>query len=292
LLDAPQTLVSPLHTDSTMPPSSILKLAAGALTLFVLILAASSSTYVVEPGHRGILVTLGKVSAVFKPEGFGLKLPFVTTVVAEPVRQQTATVAEECYSSDLQQITIGLKVLYRIPEASVVVLFRDYEGRPFETLIKPRVAEALKEIVALRNAEAIVQKREEVKSHTLDIARKKLGSLLMLEDVVVEEIKLTKVLENAIEAKMVQQQEAARAKFAQQQAETEAKTVVIKATGEAESINLRGKALRENPSVLELQVVEQWDGVTPIVVGPGATGANMLLPLGDLRLSPPSASKP
>jgi hypothetical protein len=32
--------------------------------------------------------------------------------------------------------------------------------------------------------------------------------------------------------------------------------------------------------VLELQVVERWDGVTPLVVGPGATGANMMLPLG------------
>lgn len=80
---------------------------------------------------------------------------------------------------------------------------------------------------------------------------------------------------------MVQQQEAARARFAQQQVEIEASTVVIKARGEAESINLRGKALRENPSVLELQIVELWDGVTPLVVGPEATGANMILPLGE-----------
>lgn len=268
-----------------MPPRLVARLVAGAVALFVLILAASSSTYVVEPGHRGVLVTLGKVSPLFKPEGFGLKLPFISAVTSEPIRQQTATVSEECYSSDLQQIAIGLKVLYRIPEASVVALYRDYEGRPFDTLIKPRVAEALKEIVALRNAESIVQKREEVKSRTLDITRKKVGSLLMIEDVVVEQIKLTHVLENAIEAKMVQQQEAARAKFAQQQAETEALTAVIKAKGEAESINLRGKALRENPSVLELQVVEQWDGLTPIVVGPGATGAGMLLPLGNLPTS-------
>ncbi len=275
-----------------MPPRVVAKLIAGAVILFILIIAANSSTYVVEPGHRGVQVTLGKVSPVFKPEGFGLKLPFVTTVVPQPIRQQTAQIEETCYSSDLQQIVIGLRVLYKIPEASVVTLFRDYDGDPFATLIKPRVAEALKEIVALRNAESIVQKREEVKSRSLDIARQKLGSLLMLEDVVVEHIKLTKILEDAIEAKMVQQQEAARAKFAQQQAETEAKTAVIKATGEAESINLRGKALRENPSVLELQVVEQWDGVTPIVVGPGATGANMLLPLGDLKPSPPPAAKP
>jgi prohibitin 2 len=57
---------------------------------------------------------------------------------------------------------------------------------------------------------------------------------------------------------------------------------VIKAKGEAESINLRGKALQENPSVLDLQVVERWDGATPLVVGPGAIGADLVLPLGNL----------
>jgi prohibitin 2 len=105
--------------------------------------------------------------------------------------------------------------------------------------------------------------------------------VLVIEDVVLENITLTKSLENAIEAKMVQEQEAARARFAQQQVEVEASTVVIKAKGEAESINLRGKALRENPSVLELQIVERWDGYTPLVVGQAATGADMILPLGD-----------
>jgi len=98
---------------------------------------------------------------------------------------------------------------------------------------------------------------------------------------VLEDINLTQALETAIEAKMVQEQEAARARFAQQQVQVEANTAVIKARGEAESIVLRGAALRANPSVLELQIIEHWDGVTPIVVGPGVTGANMMLPLGD-----------
>ena len=49
----------------------------------------------------------------------------------------------------------------------------------------------------------------------------------------------------------------------------------------AYAMALRGAALRENPSVLELQIIERWDGITPLVVGPGATGANMMLPLGD-----------
>jgi prohibitin 2 len=275
-----------------MNPKSIAGLVVGALVIFVLILAGSSATYVVEPGHRGVEVTLGRVSPAFKPEGFGFKMPFITAIYPQVIRQQTATMVADCYSSDLQQVKIDVRVLYRVPESSVVSIFRDYWGSPFDSLVKPRVAEALNEFTATRSAELIVQKREEVKSQALASARKKIGDVLVIEDIVLEDINLTRSLENAIEAKMVQEQEAARARFAQQQAQTEASTVVIRATGEAESMVLRGKALRENPSVLELQIIERWDGITPLVVGPGATGANMMLPLGDFTTGAnPTATK-
>jgi prohibitin 2 len=272
-----------------MNPNAMLGWIGGAILILILVVAASSATYVIEPGHRGVEVMLGRVSPGFKPEGFGLKLPFVTSIVPQVIRQQTATMGADCYSSDLQQVKMGVRVLYRVPEASVVTIFRDYHGDAFESLVRPRVAEALNEITALRSAEMIVQKREEVKSLALESARRKIGGVLTIEDLVVENIDLTNALENAIEAKMVQEQEAARARFAQQQAQVEASTVVIKAKGEAESIVLRGNALRENPSVLELQIIERWDGITPLVVGPGATGANMMLPLGDFSTGAPSA---
>mgnify|MGYP001552377026 FL=1 len=264
---------------------------AAGLLVVVLVLMGASGTYVVEPGTRGVEVTLGKVSPAFKPEGFGFKLPLVTTIVPQVIRQQTATMKADCYSSDLQQVEIDVRILYRVPQSSVVAIFRDYEGDPFEALIKPRVAEALNEITASRTAELIVQKREDVKSLALESARHKLGDILMIEDLVLEDINLTTALEAAIESKMVQEQEAARSRFAQQQAQIEANTVVIKAKGEAESIVLRGKALRENPSVLELQIIEHWYGITPLVVGPGATGANMMLPLGDFSTGAQPASQ-
>jgi prohibitin 2 len=274
-----------------MPPKTIARLVGAAVLIFVLVIVATTSSYVVDPGYRGVEVTLGKVSPVFKPEGFGLKLPLVTTIVPQLIRQQTAQMVADCYSSDLQQVKMDLRILYRVPDASVVVLFRDYAGDPFHTLIKPRIAESINEVTALRSAEVIVQKREEVKTRVLDSARRKLGELLVLEDVVLENIGLTRMLENAIEAKMVQEQEAARARFSQQQAQTEANTAVIKAKGEAESINLRGKALRENPSIIDLQIVERWDGVAPLVVGPAAAGAGMILPLGDFKPHAPPESK-
>jgi prohibitin 2 len=276
-----------------MTPNVLGRWIAGALLIFAVIVAASSGTYTVQPGYRGVQVTLGRVSPDAKPEGFGFKLPLVTRIYLRSIRQEKASFSAECYSSDLQQVKIRVSVLYRVPPASVVPLFHEYQtddpaqralaGDPFVSLIEPRVAEAIKEITAQRTAEQIVRKREEVKIQTLQVARSKVTDLLLVEDIVLEDIGLTRELEFAIEQKMVQEQEAAKARFKQQQAQVEANTLVIKARGEAESINLRGRALRENPSFIDLQIVEQWDGVPPLVVGPRAAGTDMILPIGDMN---------
>jgi prohibitin 2 len=267
-----------------MRAQTLAKLIGIAVLIFVIIIVASTSTYVVPPGHRGVQVTLGKVSPVFKPEGFGYKTPFVTTIVPITIRQQTKEMTADCYSSDLQQVKTILKVLFRVPEGSVVKIYQDYAGDAFDSLVEPRVQEALKEVTALQSAEQIVKNREEIKTKTLATTRLKIGTLLIVEDIVIQNIDLTKELEVAIEAKMVQEQEAAKAKFTQQKAEIEAATVIIKARGDAESIKIRGEALKLTPAFIDLQIVEKWDGKAPLVIGGGgSSGANILLPLGDLE---------
>jgi prohibitin 2 len=269
-----------------MKTQTVAKLIGVAILIFVVVIAASTSTYVVEPGFRGVEVTLGKVSPVFKPQGFGYKTPFITTIVPVPIRQQTRAVQAACYSSDLQQVNMDLQVLFRVPEASVVQIYQGYAGDPFDSLIAPRVQEALKEVTALESAEQIVKNREEIKDKALASARIKVGSILVVDDVVIQNIVLSPELETAIEAKMVQEQEAAKAKFTQQKAQIEADTVVIKAKGDAESIRIRGEALKLTPAFIDLQIVEKWDGRAPLYVG-GASGGgvNMLLPAVDLQKS-------
>ena len=237
------------------------------LLLFSAIIMASSGTFVVKPGYRGIEVTLGQVSPAFKPEGFGVKAPFVTEIIPISVRQQTAEELAECYSSDLQQIRVDLRLLHRIPETSVVKIFQDYDGDPFESLVAPRVQEALKEVAALQSAEQIVKNREQIKTRSLEIARRKIGPMVVLEDIVIQNIALTRELEHAIEAKMVQEQEASKSKYFQQRVQIEADTAVIRAKGEAESILIRGDALKKNPAFVDLQIVDRWDGIAPLVIG-------------------------
>jgi prohibitin 2 len=250
-----------------MSPQSIARLAGGALLIFALVIMAAAGTYVVHPGYRGVEVTMGRVSVAFKPEGFGFKAPMVTTIHPISIRQQTAEDQAECYSSDLQQVQVDLRVLFRIPESSVVKLYQQYYGNPFESLVEPRVQEALKEVAALQSAEQIVKNREQIKVHALELTRKKVGALIVVEDIVIQNISLTKQLESAIEAKMVQKQESEKAQYFQQRAQIDADTAVIQAKGEAESIRIRGQALKDDPAVVDLKIVDKWDGAAPLVVG-------------------------
>jgi prohibitin 2 len=128
-----------------------------------------------------------------------------------------------------------------------------------------------------------VKKREEIKGRAVSAAREKIGTILIVEDIVVENITLSPELEAAIESKMVQEQEAAKARFTQQKAQIEADTAIIRAKGEAEAIRVRAEAIRDNPGLIQLQIVEKWDGKAPLVIsgsGPEGGGANILLPVG------------
>jgi prohibitin 2 len=266
-----------------MSASTVARLIGIAVLIFVAVIVISSSSYVVEPGSRGVEVTLGQVSPIFKPQGFGFKKPFITTIVPVLIKQQTRGIKASCYSSDLQQVDMDLQVLYRVPESSVVQIYQGYAGDPFDSLIEPRVQEAMKEVTALDTAEQIVKNREIIKDKALASAREKVGTMLVIDDVVIQNIDLSKQLEDAIEAKMVQEQEADKAKFTQQKAQIEADTTVITAKGQAEAMRVRGEVLKDNPNFIQLQIVEKWDGKTPLVVGSGASGVNMLLPMNGLQ---------
>jgi len=261
------------------------KLIVVGVLVFVFVVASSTATYVVQPGSRGIKVTLGKAADQFLPEGFGFKTPFITTIVPVNVRQKTQNARADCFSSDLQQVTLELRVMYRVPEDSVVEIFKQYAGDPFDSLIAPRVQEAMKEVTAALTAEQIVKNREDIKQDSLEAARKKIGSILWLEDIVIRNIDLSSELERAIEAKMVAEQQAAQARFSQLQAQVEAETAVISARGEAEAIRVRGDALKLNPAFLRLKLVERWNGKSPLVVPSDAdtSGAGLLLPLGPVE---------
>ena len=263
---------------------------AYALPLVVLLIVAFTSVAVIEPGHRGVRVTLGRVGAEPLGEGAAFKWPLGISHVEElNVQQQKVDGDTACFSSDLQTVKIQYAVMYRLAPAHVVSLFQDFRGEPYPSLVAPRVQEALKQTTAKYTAEALVQKREQMREETLGLIRTAIGAKIEIVDFNVVNIDLSDQLEQAIEAKMVQQQTSLKKEFELDSERKEAEIVAVKAEAEAKAVKIRGEALVSNPLVLQLEVIKKWNGISPttVVLGQQSDGSQVLLPI----VAPPAGRR-
>ncbi|MEM9446093.1 MAG: prohibitin family protein [Verrucomicrobiota bacterium] len=259
------------------------KIVAVIVVVVILGFLGTQAFHVVDPGTRGVSVTLGKVNPQFLPEGFSMKIPVIEKIYNISVKQITIPGEAVSFSSDLQTVKVAYNVLFRIPETQLVELFRKYSGSRAEDyyryLIEPRVQESIKQVASQYKAENIVKNRPEVKSLAQESLVEAMESLMEIRDLVITNIDLTDELEAAIERKQVAEQEAQRKDYELQIAEKDAQIAIVKAEGEAKAIKIRGEALQASPEVIELQIAEKWDGKSPQTVVTGNGGANVLLPL-------------
>jgi len=251
-----------------------------AFTLLAALIMAFGSYHIVPPGHRGVKVTLGTVDPGFVKEGFSFKAPFVSTVYDIPIKQQTAVGNEECFSADLQNIHVSYSVMYRTPEGKVVTLFQSYSGDPLTTLIKPRISEILKAETAFHRAEELAKNRDRVKGAVLEKIRASMKDLIYVEEVTINNMKLSPDLEKAIEQKTIREQEALAKSFELDKAKKDAEITVVNAEAEAKAVEIKGRALKSSPEVISLEVAKRWDGKSPstVVIGEGK-GTGFILPL-------------
>lgn len=249
------------------------------VAVIILFFISTSCFHIVPPGHRGISVTLGKVETDQRPEGISFKLPMIQQIYDFPVKQLKAEGRAESFSSDLQNIGVSYTVMYRIPEAKVVTLFREYKGDPYEALIEPRIQEAIKQVTAMYRAEQFVKDREKVKEDVLKNVRLAVGDMINITDMPITNIDLSDQLEQAIEQKVIREQEALAKNFEVEKEKKQAEITIVKAEAEAKSVHIKGEALKVAPEVIQFEIAQRWDGKTPLSVSVGQGGANVLLPL-------------
>ncbi len=257
-----------------------LKTTVVALLVLFFLLVAFKVYHIVPPGHRGISVTLGKVDPQELPEGLALQWPFIQTISDFPIMQLSASGKAQCFSSDLQNLTLYFTVMYRVPANQVVKLFQQYRGDPFTTLIEPRIQESLKQVTALSRAEELVKNREKVKDESLAKLRIAVGDVLQIVDFSLTNMDLSDQLEQAIEQKVVREQEALAKSFELEKERKQAEITIVRAEAEAKSVSIKGEAIKSSPEVIQLEIAQRWDGKTPLSVSvANGSGTNILLPL-------------
>ena len=240
-----------------------------AIALFVVILAASSFT-IVNAGHTGVVVTLGKVNEGVLQEGMHFKVPFIQQVVKIDNRIVKLEVDTEAFSKDLQTVETTLAINYRVDTAKSYSIYKNIGANYESVLVVPAVNEVLKAIVAQYTAEESVTNRSLISEGLVTGLNDKLNSIgLFVTDVNIINFDFSEAFITAIEEKQVAQQQLLKAETEKQtaitNAEAEAETTRIKAEAEADANNKIKASL--NDDIIRSKFYDKWDGKLPEAMG-------------------------
>jgi regulator of protease activity HflC (stomatin/prohibitin superfamily) len=257
---------------------------AGVVGLIALVVIGGSF-YTIDAGERGVILRNGKVVGTAEP-GLNFKLPIVDSVRDITVQTQ-ARVYEKVmvYSKDQQTAELNISVNYRLPADQVQAIYTEYGGKDgvMTRLLDRQVPEEVKNVFGRFNAVTAIQERERLSKEVQDAIQKATTNpVLIVESVQIENIDFSEAYEQSIEQRMLAevevqkvqqnaQREKVQAEIAVIQAKAEADAVKLKGDAEAYAINARGRALAQNPNLVELVQAEKWNGVLPTTMVPGQT---------------------
>ena len=277
-----------------------------------LILIGLSCMSSVPTGHTGIVTTFGKVENYTYEAGVHAKLPW-QEVVRMDNRNQKGTLEMSCFSSDIQEVDVIYSINYQIEKSNAQTIYRSIGVSYYDTVMVPRIQEAVKSVIAQYTADELVERRDELSRKILDILVEDLAKYnIEVVSTAVENLDFTDAFTAAVEAKQVAAQNKLQAEIAQQQAtmeesaaaerkviaaEAAAETDVIEANAEAEIRKIAADAAEYagekdaeinkmladslTEALLRYYLIQNWDGKLPeTFVGEG--GALSILDLAAL----------
>jgi len=243
----------------------------------------------VQAGHVGLVRTFSNYTGTLEP-GWNLKAPWQSIEEAD-VRIQSHQVLMDgdsghgaAVSAETQPVYAVVTLNYQVDPSRVLDLYRTVGPHYYESIIEPRVQQVFKsQTVEYRTVE-VAPNREEIRRDTqqaLDAQLEQYG--IRVSDFLINDLDFAPAFVDAITEKQVatQRAEAARAKV--EQAKAEADQAVATAEGEAKSIAIKGKALRQNPEILQLTAIEKLNPNVQAIYLPQSGNFIFNLPQGTVR---------
>ena len=255
------------------------------------IICAIGSCTVVDTGCTGVRAYFGSVQDGTYDAGFHLKVPFVESVVEVNNKVQKVEVDAGSTSKDLQSVDSTLAINYHLAKEASVSMYKNIGLSYEDTILQPAVQESTKSVMAQYRAEELIQKRAEVSVAIMDEISKKVSDYgIILDEFNITNFSFSKAFDDAIEQKLVAEQNKIKAATENEQrvaaaeadaaeakarAEGEAESAKIKAQGEAEAIKAKADAEAEankkvsesiTPELIDYYRIQGWDGKLPNVM--------------------------
>lgn len=229
---------------------------AGLLAILVpLLVVGACSITTVETGHVGVMTLFGQVTGEQLPEGMHLINP-LKAVTKFSIRTQESKEVAEVPSSEGLLMHLEASLLYRLDPQHATDVYQKLGKDYLDVLVSPNLRSVMRAVTAAHTASALYSEaRESVAHQMLAEMQKALGPRgIVIENVLLRDIKLPNTLKVAIEAKQQAEQEAQRMNFILQKERQEAERKRIEAQGISDFQRIVTQGI--SPALLEWKGIE------------------------------------
>lgn len=244
---------------------------AAAIVIFVLIFLFKIYI-VIDPGEKAVIFNKATGTLRVTPnEGFYFLVPLIEepTVYDMKARTYTMSIAQlegeikgddslQALTADGQIVLLDISVRYHPDPENLDKLHRRIGVDFVNKVIRPQVRSTVRMIVAeypvldvYSGKRTLIQAEMETKLRASFVR-----NFITLEEALLRNVQFSREFQQAIENKQIAQQEAQRMKYVLERQELEKKRKIIEAEGEAESLRLKGRALAENPALVQYEYVK------------------------------------
>ena len=237
----------------------------------------------IPSGHEGVEWTASQ-GTLPDPlaEGFHVVSPF-SRVYNYDVREQEQHERLEVLANNGLAIELDTSIQYQPIAAQIYDLQKEVGPDYYDVVIEPALRSGARKVVGRYSPEEIYStKREQIEREIYaEVSRKVANQHIRVNNILIADVHLPKIVEDAIEEKLRREQQALAMKFVLDKARQEAEQKKIQAEGIAAYQNILSKSL--NPTVLRWQEIEamqalaQSPNAKTIVLGEGGKDQPPLL---------------
>ncbi|MBT8038524.1 MAG: prohibitin family protein [Verrucomicrobiae bacterium] len=260
-------------------------------------LFALSPFTTIPAGHVGVSTLFGKVDQNELGEGFHLINPLKKVQKIDCRNKERTLQGVGVPSQDQLTTAVDVTVKWRVDKARAAEAYKETgNAEALESVhLTPKLRSLIREAgKGIKNAEDFYQDEVQVSMQARileglqDLAEKG----LLIEEVLLREFTLPRMIVQGVEEKKRQKQLAERQieelkRFTTEQdqkqvqakaekmaaieeaakrialADAQAYEITAQAKAQAEAIRIEGQALQENPEIVKLRAIEKWDGSVP-----------------------------
>jgi prohibitin 2 len=243
-----------------------------ALIVILILIFMFKIYIVVDPGEKAVIFNKATGSLRVTPnEGFYFLIPLIEQPTVYDMRARTYTMSIatlegevkgddslQALTADGQTVLLDISVRYHPDPENLDKLHRRLGVDYVNKVLRPQVRSTVRMIVSeypvldvYSGKRMLIQSA--IESQLRDSFKK---NYIICEEVLLRNVQFSNEFQQAIENKQIAQQEAQRMKYVLERQELEKTRKIIEATGEAESLRLKGKALADNPLLIQYEYVK------------------------------------